>query len=68
MHPVPVKWYEYIPLEQDNFINVSDIGGDRIKFNKTGNNNMIFNRGLVSYNQGQSLNISIEELKKQMAK
>lgn len=68
MHSVPVHWYEYIPLTQDTNVNVDDIGGDRVKFNSLGNNNMIFNRGLVSYNQDEPLNISIEELKAKMAK
>ena len=68
MHGVPVEWYEYIPLEKESQIAVASIGGDQVKFNKIGNNDMIFNRGLVSYNQEQPLNISIKELKSQMAK
>ena len=68
MHGVPVTWYEYIPLEKESTIAMTSIGGDRVKFNKIGNNSMIFNRGLVSYNQEQPLNISIKELKSLMAK
>ena len=68
MHGVPVTWYEYIPLQKDNFINVNDIGGNQVEFNKLGNSDMIFNRGLVSYNQDKPLNISIKELKDKMSK
>ena len=68
MHGVPVTWYEYIPLEQDNFINVNEIGGNQVEFNKIGNSDMIFNRGLISYNQDRPLNISIKELKDKMSK
>lgn len=68
MHGVPVHWYEYVPLVKETNVTVSDVGGNRVKFNKLRNNNMIFNRGLVSYNQDQPLNISIEELKAFMAK
>lgn len=68
MHGVPVTWYEYIPLQKDSFINVGEIGGSRVQFDKLGNKDIIFNRGLVSYNQEQPLNISIKELKEKMAK
>ena len=68
MHGVPVTWFEYIPLEKETIIDVAHIGGDRIKFNQLGNNNVIYNRGLISYNQDKPLNISINELKSQMAK
>ena len=68
MHGVPVTWYEYIPLKKDSFINVDEIGGNRVEFNKLGNNDVIFNRGLVSYNQDKPLNISIKELKDKMSK
>jgi len=68
MHGVPVTWYEYIPLEKENSISVAEIGGTRVKFNKLGNKDVIFNRGLVSYNQEQPLNVPIKELKSQMAK
>ena len=68
MHGVPVTWYEYIPLQKESFINVGEIGGSQIQFNKLGNKDIIFNRGLVSYNQEQPLNIPIKELKEKMAK
>lgn len=68
MHGVPVTWYEYIPLTKENFINVGELGGSQREFNKLGNKDIIFNRGLVSYNQEQPLNISIKDLKAQMAK
>ena len=68
MHGVPVTWYEYIPLEKENTISVTEIGGSQVKFKQLGNKDVIFNRGLVSYNQEVPLNISIEELKSQMAK
>ena len=68
MHGVPVTWYEYIPLEKENIINVAELGGTQQEFNKLGNKDIIFNRGLVSYNQETPLNIPIKELKKQMAK
>lgn len=68
MHGVPVTWYEYLPLEKENEISVAEIGGTRVKFNKLGNKDVIFNRGLISYNQEQPLNVPIKELKSQMAK
>ncbi len=68
MHGVPVTWYEYIPLEKESFINVDEIGGTQAEFNKLGNKDIIFNRGLVSYNQEQPLNVPIKELKEKMAK
>ena len=68
MHGVPVTWYEYIPLQKDSYINVGEIGGSQVQFNKLGNKGIIFNRGLVSYNQEQPLNIPIKELKEKMAK
>ena len=68
MHGVPVTWYEYIPLEKDSFINVSEIGGTQAEFSKLGNNDVVFNRGLISYNQDRPLNIPIKELKEKMAK
>ena len=68
MHGVPVVWYEYIPLEQDTFINVDEIGGSEVQFRNLGNKDIIYNRGLISYNQDRPLNISIKDLKSQMAK
>ena len=68
MHGVPVTWYEYIPLEQDTFINVDEVGGSQTQFRNLGNNDIIYNRGLISYNQDRPLNISIKDLKSQMAK
>lgn len=68
MHGVPVTWYEYIPLEQDTFINVDEIGGSQSQFRNLGNNDIIYNRGLISYNEDRPLNISIKDLKSQMAK
>ena len=68
MHGVPVTWYEYITLEQDTFINVDEIGGSQSQFRNLGNNDIIYNRGLISYNEDRPLNISIKDLKSQMAK
>lgn len=68
MHGVPVTWYEYIPLTRESLINVGEVGGSQNQFNKLGNKDIIFNRGLVSYNQDQPLNISIKELKEKMSK
>ena len=68
MHGVPVTWYEYIPLEQETLINVAEIGGSQTDFRKLGNNDVIFNRGLISYNQDKPLNVPIKELKEKMAK
>ena len=68
MHGVPVTWYEYIPLEKETLINVDEIGGSKAEFNKLGNKDIVFNRGLISYNHDIPLNISIKDLKSQMAK
>ena len=39
-----------------------------MKFRNLGNNDIIYNRGLISYNEDRPLNISIKDLKSQMAK
>ena len=68
MHPVPVVWYRYDPLEKVTPIIVGDTKGTLEDFRKLGNNDIIFSRGLVSYNQESNLNISIEALKSKMIK
>lgn len=68
MHNVPVTWYEYIPLEKTTPIVVGDTGTSYPEFRQTGNNDVIFSRGLVSYNQDRNLNTSIEDLKSKMIK
>lgn len=68
MHNVPVIWYEYIPLQKSTPIVVGDTGGSYPDFLRTGNNDVIFSRGLVSYNQDRGLNISIEDIKSKMIK
>ena len=45
-----------------------EIGGSEVEFRNLGNKDIIYNRGLISYNQDRPLNISIKDLKSQMAK
>ena len=67
MHGVPVTWYEYVPLTQSgNIIHVADVGGTLPEFNRLGNKDVIYERGLVS--SSNLLNVDINSLKSRMAK
>lgn len=68
MHSVPVVWYRYEPLVKTTKIVVGDSKASLRDYQKLGNKDVIFSRGLVSYNQDKNLNISIEEIKSKMTK
>ena len=68
MHGVPVHWVEYVPVSEENEISVGDLGvDDEIKFNSLGQNDVIYERGLVS-THSETLNVDINALKSIMAK
>lgn len=67
LHAVPVPWTEYIPLEGEDVISVSDLGLDNeIKFRGLNQNGVIYANGLVS--TSTDVNVDINYLKSLMTK
>ena len=67
VYDVPVHWVEYTPTTRDEQIRISDLGDDNeLKFKKTGKNDVIYVRGLVS--SEANLNVDIKQLKSLMEK
>lgn len=68
MHGVPVHWIEYVPVSAENTLSVGDLGvDDEIKFNSLGQQDVIYERGLVS-TISDTLNVDINQLKSIMEK
>lgn len=67
MHSVPVHWVEYVPVSRDEQIRISDLGlDDEVKFNKYGQRDVIYAKGLVSIEK--DINVDIEKIKSFMKK
>lgn len=66
-HNVPVPWTEYVPVQGEDVISVSDLGvDDEIKFRGLGKEGVIYASGLVS--TGTDVNVDINNLKSLMKK
>lgn len=72
MHGVPVKWYEYKPLENSQNIAICDLNVSILDYNKkkpSCDGDEVFSRGLYSMALGENrLNIDVKSLKEIMHK
>ncbi len=66
-HTVPVRWTEYIPLENTDTFAVGDLeSDDEVSFRSLGHDGIIYARGLVSGDVG--VNVDINKIKSQLKK
>lgn len=75
MHQIPVRWYEYVPLEKKSRMAMSKVDTTRNKFNNSNElinklasqKQLVFERGLLSYlitNQNSSMKDIKDKIKK----